>query len=138
MDLTPIFVLLIIFGTIYGIIYLVIRKKERMAIIEKGTDASKLEFHREGKSNSLKYGLLLIGIAIGLLLGDLLSITTELQEEVAYFSMVFIFGGLWLSYELDVASGATIILLSGTVLLVISGLARIRSKRIRARKLSSQ
>jgi hypothetical protein len=94
MDLTPVFVLLIIFGTIYGIVYLAIRKKERMAILEKGIDASKLEFQKEGKSNSLKYGLLLIGISIGLLLGDLLSITTELQEEVAYFSMVFIFGGL--------------------------------------------
>jgi len=37
---------------------------------------------------------LLIGIAIGLFLGNVLSCTTELQQEVAYFSMVFIFGGL--------------------------------------------
>ncbi|MFC1924070.1 metal ABC transporter permease [Chloroflexota bacterium] len=44
------------------------------------------------------------------------------------FGEAFTFGGLWLSYELDVASGATIILLSGTVLLVYSGLFRIRSK----------
>jgi len=44
------------------------------------------------------------------------------------FGEAFTFGGLWLSYELDVASGATIILLSGTVLLVYSGLFRIRGK----------
>ena len=34
------------------------------------------------------------------------------------FDMVFTFGGLWLSFVLNLASGATIILLSGTVLLV--------------------
>ena len=33
------------------------------------------------------------------------------------FGALFAFGGLWLSYIFDVASGATIILLSGTVLL---------------------
>jgi zinc transport system permease protein len=45
------------------------------------------------------------------------------------FGIAFTFGGLWLSYELDVASGATIILLGGTVLLAHSGLSTIRSKR---------
>ena len=34
------------------------------------------------------------------------------------FGMVFTFGGLWLSYVLNLASGATIILLSGLVLLL--------------------
>ena len=94
MELTPVFVLLIIFGTIYGIVYLVIRKKERMAFLEKGVDMSNTEIKKQTTAASLKYGLLLIGIAVGLLLGDVLSCTTELQEEVAYFSMVFIFGGL--------------------------------------------
>jgi zinc transport system permease protein len=44
------------------------------------------------------------------------------------FGALFSFGGLWLSYELDLASGATIILLSGTVLLVTLGLSRLRSR----------
>lgn len=44
------------------------------------------------------------------------------------FGAIFAFGGLWLSYELDLASGATIILLSGTVLLLSLGLSRIRSR----------
>lgn len=94
MELTPIFVLLIIFGFIYAIVHLSVRKRERMALLEKGGDASKLEFKKQTTAASLKYGLLLIGIAIGLLLGDVLSCTTELREEVSYFSMVFIFGGL--------------------------------------------
>ncbi|MFC1964448.1 metal ABC transporter permease [Chloroflexota bacterium] len=47
------------------------------------------------------------------------------------FGAVFTFGGLWLSFELDLASGATIILLSGTVLLAFFGLSRLRrSSRI--------
>jgi len=52
------------------------------------------------------------------------------------FGEAFTFGGLWLSYELDVASGATIILLSGAVLLVYSGLSRIRDKWIKVQKVS--
>ncbi len=50
------------------------------------------------------------------------------------FGAAFTFGGLWLSYELDVASGATIILLGGTVLLIYSGLSMIRSKRVKVRE----
>ena len=41
------------------------------------------------------------------------------------FGALFTFGGLWLSYVLDLASGATIILLSGTTLLLTFGLARL-------------
>jgi zinc transport system permease protein len=41
---------------------------------------------------------------------------------------ILTFGGLWLSYELDLASGATIILLSGTMLLVTMALSRLRGK----------
>ena len=92
--LTAILVLLVIFGTLYAILHLYVRKKERMAMLEKGVDASKLIFPMRSSSAPLKYGLLLIGIAVGLLLGAILSVTTELQEEVAYFSMVFIFGGM--------------------------------------------
>ena len=42
------------------------------------------------------------------------------------FGVIFTFGGLWLSYVLDLASGATIILLSGTVLLLTFGLNKLR------------
>ena len=46
------------------------------------------------------------------------------------FGAILTFGGLWLSYEFDVASGATIILLSGTVLLITLVASRIRRRRI--------
>ncbi len=45
------------------------------------------------------------------------------------FGIVFTFGGLWLSYVLDLASGATIIILSGMVLLVYFVLSRLRGKK---------
>jgi zinc transport system permease protein len=46
------------------------------------------------------------------------------------FGAVFTLGGLWLSYILDLASGATIILLSGIVLFVSYAFDKLRSKRV--------
>ena len=40
--------------------------------------------------------MLFIGVAIGILLGNILEVTTTLQEEVSYFSMIFLFGGIGL------------------------------------------
>ena len=45
------------------------------------------------------------------------------------FGILFTYGGLWLSYVLDVASGATIILLSGTVLFAYLGISKLYAKR---------
>lgn len=45
------------------------------------------------------------------------------------FGMAFTFGGLWLSYILNLASGATIILLSGLVLLVSYGIRGLLERR---------
>ena len=44
------------------------------------------------------------------------------------FGAVFCFGGLWLSYEFDLASGATIILFGGTTLMAILALSRWRGR----------
>jgi zinc transport system permease protein len=41
----------------------------------------------------------------------------------------FTFGGLWLSYAVDLPSGATIILVSGGVFLVSLGFLRLRGRR---------
>jgi hypothetical protein len=97
LDLTPVLVLGIIFGAIVTIVYLGVRRKERMAMLEKGVDAS-VFFSKKNSSNeySLKYGLLLIGLAIGILFGNLLANSEPFAEaeEAAYFSMIFLFGGL--------------------------------------------
>jgi len=47
------------------------------------------------------------------------------------FGVIFTSGGLWLSYELDLASGATIILISGTIFLASLGFSRLlRGKQL--------
>ena len=88
-----------LFGTIFGIIYVFFttRNKERLALIEKGADASLFTSNRKSSSNktfALKIGMFLVGIALGLLLGNVIAETTRLKEEVAYFSMTFLCGGL--------------------------------------------
>jgi len=94
-----IFVPLIVFASIFGIFYvfLTTRNKERLSMIEKGADASMFLTRKGDRGNTyytLKFGMLAVGIAIGLLVGSIIAETTNLPEEVAYFSMIFLFGGI--------------------------------------------
>ncbi|MEQ1588133.1 MAG: DUF6249 domain-containing protein [Cyclobacteriaceae bacterium] len=67
---------------------------ERMAIIEKGLSPDLFKKERS-TSGVLQASLLLVGAGLGLLIGYWLDRTFDM-EEVAYFSMIFIFGGLGL------------------------------------------
>ncbi len=90
---------LIVFSSIFGIFYVWIstRNKERMALIEKGADASLFATKKKNFTNlTLKFGMLAIGIGTGILVGSLLSSYTALGKEVAFPSMIFLFGGLFL------------------------------------------
>jgi len=82
------------FAMVYGIVYLLVRRKERVALIEKGADASIFETSKQ--PSSLKWGLLLVGIGTGILLGKVLAVYTTLEEEAAFFSMICLFGGIGL------------------------------------------
>lgn len=95
-EITPIFIVAIVFGFTYGIIQLLVRRKERMALIEKGADASLLVNKQNFNFYALKLGLLFIGVAVGLILGATLVEMTTLNDEAAYFSMIFLFGGIGL------------------------------------------
>lgn len=81
------------FAMIVAIVYIMAQRKVRLTLIQHGADARTLKMDKESNS-SLKYGLLLIGIAVGILLGNWIADTSTMEEEVAYFSMTFIFGGL--------------------------------------------
>jgi ribose/xylose/arabinose/galactoside ABC-type transport system permease subunit len=65
-------------------------------MIEKGADASMFVAKRNHNYSgyTLKFGMLAVGVAIGLLIGSIIAEMTNLPEEVAYFSMIFLFGGL--------------------------------------------
>ncbi len=93
----------IIFGTIFGIIYLLVsaRNKERMALIEKGADAS--IFYNKNKRITpvwkvliLNLSLLLTGIGIGIIIGGILDYNFGIHGEVAYPGTIFLMAGLGL------------------------------------------
>jgi hypothetical protein len=91
---------LIVFGTFFGIAYVFFttRNKERLALIEKGADAS-LFNTGTGKSGWMRgvltLGLLAIGIGVGVLLGGLLEMG-GLDEEISFTAMIFVCGGIGL------------------------------------------
>ena len=96
-------VVMIIFSVIFGIFYLFIssRHKERLALIDKGADAS--IFY--GKRNSrtmiwkviiLNFSLLLMGIGIGVFFASMMHLGFGLDEEVAYPGSIFLMAGIGL------------------------------------------
>lgn len=70
------------------------RNRERMALIEKGADLSEIYKKKEKSGNGFfKFGVVVIGIAVGLLFGVLLSKVDLFPPVVAYFAMILLFGG---------------------------------------------
>jgi len=69
---------------------------ERMAMIEKGLNPNLPKPNKINPSTTLRFALLAIGAGLGILFGSLLTNAFGLVEEVAYFSMILIFGGLGL------------------------------------------
>jgi hypothetical protein len=93
--LTGIIINLGLFTTIILAIYFSnkARNKERMALIERGVDISEIYKKKESsKYGFFKLGIVLIGIAAGLLLGNVFS--NELNPVVSYFSMILLCGGI--------------------------------------------
>ena len=66
---------------------------ERMAMIEKGVGPDALPKNRS--YSGVQFGFLFIGAGVGLLIGYFLDRSFRM-DEVAYFSMIFLFGGLGL------------------------------------------
>ena len=100
-----IMVIIAIVGAYVMVIYL--RKYgniERMAMIEKGVDPKLFTLEKKplNTSWSLRFALLMIGAGVGLLLGHFLD-QAYYMDEVAYFSMLFICGGIGLgtSYVIE-------------------------------------
>lgn len=96
----------IVFLTGIFIVIIYLRKYdnlERMSMIDKGLDPTLFRSRNyRNTSVPLRSSLLLIGAGVGLLLGYWLDSMTYM-DEVAYFSMLFICGGvgLGLSYIIE-------------------------------------
>jgi hypothetical protein len=91
----------LLFIIIFGIVYLFIssRHKERMALIEKGTDAS--IFYAAQKANSrllpvvvLNVALLLISIGVAIFIGALMHRNFGVDDSVAYPGTIFLVSGI--------------------------------------------
>ena len=92
-----------LFAAMFGILYVyyTTRNKERMALIEKGADASLFNTGKEGirfsfswSKFTLKTGMLFMGIAVGIVTAALLVKTYIMDEDALYPAMIFFFGGL--------------------------------------------
>lgn len=94
-----------IFGMVFvgWIIYLdyrnkQIKNKEKSALIEKGIDPSLFDSKPKNQQSSFKIGLLLIGIALGVLVGYILNLTLGVPNFVAYSTMILVICGIILIY----------------------------------------
>ena len=83
----------LVFASLY--VHLTTRNKERLALIEKGADPELFKTKPDANSGhgTFKIGLFLVGIALGILCGYFLT-EGGMEEEPAYFSMIFLFGGI--------------------------------------------
>lgn len=85
------------FAMIFGIVYMVVtaRNRERMALIERGADPSLFESVKKGHSHGiLKWGMFLLGVGLGFIVGDIMYRNGIMSEDYAYVSMICVFGGL--------------------------------------------
>jgi len=96
-------IVFIIFGSIFAIAYLYFstRNKERLALIEKGAEAS---IFVSGKKHTapvwkvliLNLALLLMGIGLGTFIASVLNNLTTLEEGPLYVGTIFLMAGIGL------------------------------------------
>lgn len=90
-----VFIMGIIGITLMFYVFFTGRHRERMSMIDKGVDANIFySKKRHSISPTLKFGMLLVGVAVGILLGEVLSNNTNINRGTAYMSMIFLFGGI--------------------------------------------
>jgi len=80
------------FGIIY--VFLMTRYRERMAMIEKNVDASLFVSKGNSMSPTLKFGMLFVGIALGILAAEVIHEISDLSHGISILSMIFLFGGI--------------------------------------------
>ncbi|WP_179345993.1 DUF6249 domain-containing protein [Winogradskyella ursingii] len=91
-----------LFAAIFGIVYLYFstRNKERLALIEKGADASIFNIGKRSGSSwkvvVINLAFLLMGIGLGVFVANILDTYTSLDENAVYPAMIFLMAGLGL------------------------------------------
>lgn len=96
--LIPISLFIVIFGIYY--LHYSTRNKERLALIEKGADASIFYTPKDKKAAPvwkillLNLAVLLMGIGVGVFLANILNQYVGMDEEVAYPGSIFLVAGI--------------------------------------------
>ena len=99
---SEVIVIPIVFGVIFGVFYLYFstRNKERLALIEKGADASIFNIGKRSGSSwkviVINLAFLLMGIGLGVLIANILATYSGLDEDAVYPSMIFLMAGIGL------------------------------------------
>ena len=96
-DLKHIIITVSAFAGVFGIVYvfLITRYRERMAMIERNVDASLFVSKAGGSiSPTLKFGMLFVGVAIGIITAQWMHNHLGFSRGAAFFSMIFLFGGI--------------------------------------------
>lgn len=106
--LIPILICLGFFAMVFGIVYM--HKRENLAMIEKGMNPKEYA-NRPAPYRNLKWGLLLVGAGMGLLLAYILDQYILIgrgkwhnnDNEAIYFALIAIGGGMGLisSYRIE-------------------------------------
>jgi hypothetical protein len=101
--LIPILVPLGFFALIFGIVYM--NKKENLAMIDKGMNPKNVSAKGPEPFKNLKWGLLLVGAGLGLLIAYLLELNLgdHRDSEPLYFALIAVGGGtgLIISYKME-------------------------------------
>jgi len=88
----------------FVVLYIVFRaiqmkNKERLSLIEKGMDPSLASSKLlKNKQDNKKNGLILVGVALGIIVGYILNTTLNIPDFVAYSSMILFICGIFLLY----------------------------------------
>jgi len=100
---SEIIIMALIISAIFGIFYLYFstRNRERMALIEKGADAS---IFMKGKTHTapiwkvliLNLALLLIGVGVGIFIASIMHYNLGVDDDVAYPGTIFLMSGIGL------------------------------------------
>jgi hypothetical protein len=95
-----------LFAAIFGMVYLYYstRNKERLALIEKGADASIFNIGKRSGSSwkvvVINLAFLLMGIGLGVFIANILETYTTLDDNAVYPAMIFLLAGagLYIGY----------------------------------------
>lgn len=92
-------------GAVFGILYVILmtRHRERMTLMDKGLTPKEFNNNLAVISATLRFGLLMIGVSLGILLGNSAANHWDVPRQGAFIAMMLLFGGISLiiSYSIE-------------------------------------